>query len=141
VKQRNHLKAAMSAARKQAQMAMALQQRRSRGRGWCVGPGPKKLNPNSQLFWFWFNQKATFQGSKILNTKYWAVGIRVKNNFPYWHLVPFSTESELKFRFHPGFEFDDAGDLSNLCTLMQLHHDTNLDNECSKLIYKYFSMI
>jgi hypothetical protein len=31
------------------------------------GAGPiKKLNPNSQLFRFWFNAKAAFQGSKIL---------------------------------------------------------------------------
>jgi hypothetical protein len=65
----------------------------------------------------------------------------VKNNFRCWHLVPFSIESELKFRFCPGFEFDDAGDFTNLCTLMQIHHDTNLYNECSKLIYKYCSMI
>jgi hypothetical protein len=63
------------------------------------------------------------------------------NNSHYWNIAPNSMEFELKLRFPFKFGFGEAGELSTLYTLMQIHHGTNLDKECSKLIFKYFSFI
>jgi hypothetical protein len=68
---------------------------------------------------------------------YWTIW----NNFCYGNFVKFSTNVERKFGFLPRFEFKGAGDLSDLCSLMQIHWCTNLYKECSKMIYKYCSMI
>jgi hypothetical protein len=61
------------------------------------------------------------KAQKKLEKIYCAAWFGVKSNFCYWCLVQFFTDFELKFRFHPGFEFGEAGDLSALCTLLQMH--------------------
>jgi hypothetical protein len=73
--------------------------------------------------------------------KYKAAGSEMVNNFCYWNLVLFKTNFGLKFRFFPGFEFGKAGDLSQLCTLMQIQQCQNLVKKFTNLTYKYSSLI
>jgi hypothetical protein len=59
------------------------------------------------------------------------------DNFLYPNVVSNSTDFEIKLRFFPKFEFKVAGYLGDLCSLLQIHQCTNLNKECSKMIYKH----